>query len=405
MKITILHQYFYPDVSGAALRFTELATSLAKEGFEITVITGFPIDKSGQEAPRAEIYEGIRIYRVRKWLFNKKRPVGRALNAILFFMGAFFKTLTTDRTSILFVGSDPPFLPLLGWLMKKIRRQTYGVLVFDIYPDLAIQFGYLKNSSLLVRAWEQLNTLFLSQAKMIVTPGKYMKETLIKKIKSPGEHSKIRVIPTWEDGYLIRPMPKEENRFCQQHQLLNQTIVLYSGNMGIVHDLKSLIEAAELLKNESEILFVLIGDGAQKNRLTELASKKGLKNIRFFPYQPPEITPYSFTCGDIAVVSIKSEAKKLCVPAKLHTALASGQAILGIVPEDTEVAELIEREDCGIRVDPDSPAQMAKTILTLHQNQSLLAKYQKNARRVFESHFTKEQIMRDYIALFQSVAT
>ena len=402
MNITILHQYFYPDVAGAALRLTELAASLAQEGLETTAVTSFPMNTGNQKVPNTEIYKGIRIHRLRRRAFNKNRSVGRALNAVSFFIAAFFKILATERNSILLVGSDPPFLPLIGWLMKKLRGQTYMVLVFDIYPDLAIQFGYLKSNTLVVRAWEYLNTLSLSEAKTIITLGKYMKETLLKKLKHPEELSKIQVMPTWEDGHLIRPIQKKENRFCQEHQLLNQTIVLYSGNMGKVHELTSLIETAELLKREAEILFVLIGDGAQQSELVKLVLKKQLKNVRFFPYQTAEMAPHSLTSGDIAVVSMKKEAKNLCVPSKLYTALASGQAILGIFPKDTEIAELIDREDCGIRVDPDSPAQIAKAILALHQDQSLLAKYQKNARRVFESNFTKEQILRDYINLFQA---
>ena len=123
--------------------------------------------------------------------------------------------------------------------------------------------------------------------------------------------------------------------------------------------------------------------------------------MRFLPYQPAETTPFSLACGDMAVISMKHGTEGLCVPSKLHTALASGTAILGIVPRETEVAQLIARHHCGIWVDPGKPEEIAKAILRLHQDQDLLREFQCNARQCFEDQFTKEHALREYATLFQ----
>lgn len=402
MNIVFIHQYFYPEVAGAAIRLTELATSLAEQGFDIRVVTGLPSYTAKQKMPRKERYNNVLIERLPKTWFNKNTYFGRAINAVSFFLMAFFKILGTDRKAILFIGSDPPFLPVLGWLMKKIRGQSYSVLVFDIYPDLAVQLGYLKNNGWLAQLWDGLNTLSLSEAQAIVTAGKYMKKVLIKKLRNPREQSKIWAISTWENGDFIRPLAKHKNWFRQKYNLLEQTVVLYSGNMGLAHDLVVVIEAAELLMEHREITFLFIGGGGQYHRLNDLAAQKKLKNIRFLPYQPHDITPYSFTSGDIAIISMKQEVKGLCVPNKLHTALASGQAIVAIVPKETEIAEWIEEEKCGILVDSPTPRAIADAILDLHNDRARLAKYQQNARRAFESRFTKNQATQEYAALFRS---
>ncbi|MBI4000074.1 MAG: glycosyltransferase family 4 protein [Candidatus Omnitrophica bacterium] len=404
MKLVFVHQHFYPEIAGAVIRLTELAIDLSDYRFEITVITSLPYGPTENKIPRKETYKKISIDRVSKSNFNKNSRLGRIWDAISFFIAAFINILTRHHKSILLVGSDPPFLPFLGWLTYKICGQKYALLIFDIYPDLAVQLGYLKRKGVVTQLWEWMNRCSLANAIAVITPGITMKEVLARKINSPSDCSKIRVIPTWEDGDTIKPILKNENWFCKEHHLLDKTIVLYSGNMGLAHDLVSIIEAACLLKEKREILFLFIGEGGQKKLLMDLVRRKKMENVRFLPYQPPETIPYSLASGDIALISMKSEVKGLCFPSKLQTALASGQAIVGVVPPETEVAELIESEDCGIRANPGEPKEIAQAILTLSEDRNRLSKYQRNARRAFEVHFRKDRLIQNYVTLFESIS-
>jgi len=129
----------------------------------------------------------------------------------------------------------------------------------------------------------------------------------------------------------------------------------------------------------------------QLNQLKELVKRKKLENVRFLPYLPPDALPYSFGAGDIAIVSMKPGTEGLCVPSKLYTALASGSAIVGIVTPNTEVADLIEREQCGLRANPGDPEEIAGAILRLHEDHALLEQCRRNARSCFERYFTKER--------------
>ena len=404
MKLVFVHQRFYPEIAGAAIRLTELAVGLSDHGFEITVLTSLPYRSTESQIPRKEIYKNIFIDRISKTNFNKNSRLGRIWDAISFFIAAFIKVLARYPKSTVLVGSDPPFLPFLGWLTHKICGQKYALLIFDIYPDLAIQLGYLKRKSAVAQLWEWMNRCSFANAATIITPGESMKEVLAKKINLSNDQSKIQVIPTWEDVDMIRPLPKNENWFCKEHHLLEKTIVLYSGNMGLAHDLVSIIEAARLLQEKREILFLFIGEGGQKKLLVDFVRRRKMENVRFLSYQPPETMPYSLTSGDIALISMKSEAKGLCFPSKLQTALASGQAIVGIVPPETEVAELIESEDCGIRANPGEPKEIARAILTLSEDRARLLKYQRNARLAFEAHFMKERLIQDYATLLESIS-
>jgi glycosyltransferase involved in cell wall biosynthesis len=163
------------------------------------------------------------------------------------------------------------------------------------------------------------------------------------------------------------------------------------------------VDAAEYLRNEKDVLFVFIGEGGQQSFLEESSRTRNLHNILFLPYQRPEDLPYSLTSGDIALIAMKPGTQGLCVPGKVYSAMAAGSAILGLVPKDSEIADLIDLYQCGIRVEPEQPVPLAHAILTLHRNRDLLKTCQKNARRSFEMHFTKDRAMDEYESLFHSL--
>ncbi|MBI4372820.1 MAG: glycosyltransferase family 4 protein [Candidatus Omnitrophica bacterium] len=402
MRFVFLHQYFAPEAAGSAVRLTELAFGLARAGVSIDVYTGLPSYEGKQAAPKAETHGLLTIYRLGKTRFNRKKSYGRILNGLTFFLSALWKLIHTSKDAFLFIGSDPPFLPFLGYLMKRWRNQRYVLHVADLYPEIAVALGIFKPRGFPHRLLNLTNRLSFYHAEAIVTLGEAMREKICSYLPE-DMHAKVTVIENWEDGERIRPLNKPDNWFVTKHDLFEKTVVLYSGNLGLAHNLESLIEAAFLLRDEKKIQFLLIGEGAKKASLVAYAKRHTLPNILFLPYQPADHLPYSLTAGDIAVVSMQKGSEGLFVPGKLYTALACGQAILGMSPPNTEIADLIERENCGIVVAPDAPAEIAKVILKLHQHDTLLWHFQKNAREAFEKSFTKERAIRQYEKLFSSV--
>lgn len=402
MRLVFIHQYFSPEVAGSAIRLTELAFGLAELGIAIDVYTGFPSYEGKQAAPQKETHGTLTIHRLGKTRFDRKSAFGRILNGLTFFFSAFWKLNQTPKDALLFIGSDPPFLILLGWLMKRWRGQHYVLHIADLYPDIAVALGFLKRDGFLDRLLKGVNRLSFRRAERIVTLGRTMREKIISYLTDETA-SKAAVIENWENGDWIRPRAKRDNWFAKEHGLLEKTTVLYSGNFGLAHDLESVMEAARLLKSEPEILFLFIGGGGKKEFLINYSQKNGLANVLFLPYQPVENLPYSLTAGDIALVSMQKGTEGFFVPGKLYTALASGLALLGISPPNTETAELIEHEDCGLTVPPEAPKEIAAAILKLHRNSTLLSRYQHNARKTFEQHFTKERAIHQYEELFCSV--
>lgn len=287
--------------------------------------------------------------------------------------------------------------------MNKLRKQKYILRVADLYPQIAVALGYLKQGNLIDRTWLWANRLSYKRAEKIITLGDGMRRRILEDLGNI-EESKVSVIHNWENEDLIRPLPKEDNWFAKKYGLLNKTVLLYSGNMGVAHDLLHIMEAACRLRDEKEICFLFLGDGKQRHHLMQLANKHQLDNVLFLPYQPRDYLPYSLTAGDIGLISMKSGTEGLCMPGKFYSALASGSAVLAVVPQQSEIAEMIQRFQYGLCVEPSRPEEIANAILKLHKNPTLLKMLQRNARSCFEKYFTKERAMNEHLQLLQSVS-
>ena len=284
---------------------------------------------------------------------------------------------------------------LVGWIMKKIKGQRYIFLIHDIYPDIAIKLGYLKENSPIVKLWNKINRLILKDADTIVVLGNYMKKVIEKKTR---DKEKIEVIPNWADENFIKPLEKKNNWFSKKYGLEDKFVVLYSGNIGLFQRLETIIEAAERLTDKN-IIFLFIGDGGKKEKLKELVNEKNLKNIKFLPYQPLEVLPYSLTSSDVSIITLEKGAEGLGVPSKTYNIMASGRPILALVGENCEIAEIIKESNCGFRCNQDDVDKAVKILSSLYEKQEQLKIMGERARRYFESHFTRSQITKEYFNL------
>jgi glycosyltransferase involved in cell wall biosynthesis len=302
----------------------------------------------------------------------------------------------------LLIVSNPPFLPLLGFLLKKIKNQRYIYLVHDIYPDIAIRLGYLKKNSIIVKIWNQIHYRILKKAEEIIVLGDFMVEKL--KEKYPDlDNNKIKIIHNWADEKKILPIKKEENWFVKKYHLSNKIVILYSGNIGLFQDLKSIIKTAEKLKNHDDILFLFIGDGGGLKELKRMAKENNLTNVNFLPYQLKKDLSYSLSSADISIVTMEKGIEGLAVPSKLYGILASGRAVLGLVGKNCEVADIVKDAKCGFRIDQGDVNKLVEKIKYIYNNPQALENMGKNSRQYFEKHFTRSKMTREYYKILEGI--
>ncbi len=399
-EIIFVLQYFYPEVASTAQLMSELAEDMVKKGLKVTAFTGQPTYVRSKTLPVKENVNGMRIERVSCTRFEKNSFLGRMLNWTSYTVLVFFKLLFSRKKTPLFIVSQPPFLFVVGYILNIIRKQKYVCLIYDLYPELPQGLGYIKQGSLLAKIWKRCNKGFFNRAEYVIVPSENMKKLIEQNIGRSED--KVRVIYNWSDGDLIKPLNKKDNWFSQKHGLVDKLTILYAGNIGLFHQLESLIDAADKLRGK-KVKFVFIGEGGKKNKLIDMANEKKLENVLFLPYQDKKILPYSLTCGDVSVVSLEKGLDCVAAPCKLYTSLSAGQIILGLVDEESDVAKIVNEYKCGFCVAQDDVVGIENIINNLCNKDSLREQYQINARKCFEENFQKQTAMKSYFDVFSQV--
>jgi len=398
LRLLILSHYFHPETAAVAQFTTEIAQDFIRRGCEVTVVTSRASYQ--REAPPLPAYDRLGRIHIRRVLgtrFDKRRLWGRLINLATFVTSAAIETTVGFRGYDVLLVCNAPLLGLIGWLGWIVQRRPYVCVVEDIYPDLAVRFGLLKERSLVRRLWDAINALVYGRAAAVITLGNRMRVTLeANHMRCTGHFLPVRVIPSWADGTAIHPRPKTENPFALEHGTHNRLTVLYSGNMGLAHDLETVLAAADALRHDPRFFFLFIGDGGKRARLVEIATAKQLPNVKFLPYQPVERLPLSLTCADLSVVTMEPAAEGLIIPSKIYGALAAGQAILGLVGERTEVADIIQAHACGIRIAPGDVTALVTALRCLADNPECLIAMQRRARECFEKYFRRELALDAY---------
>ncbi len=401
--VVVVGQYFHPEVAGTAQILTELAVGLRQRGMAVSVVTGQPSYVRGTRQPASETYEGVEIERVPVPFANKNRLFGRIGSAFAFFALALVRLMRTGGRGTLLIVTNPPVLPLIGWILRKVRGQKYVCLVHDVYPDIAVRLGYLRPDGWAVRLWTRVNRWIYRNADGIIVLERRMAQRVSETVGATSLPPRIEVIHNWAYPDFILPVRKEDNWFSRQHGLNGKLVVAYSGNMGMFHDVETLVEAARRLVDREEILFLFIGDGGKRQTVADRVRTWDLRNVRMLPYQPLENLPYSLTCGDVSAVTLARGVEGLCMPGKLYTALAAGQGILAVVGRESEVGEIIEAHRCGYRIDPGDVDGVVAALLRWLQDPGSLNEMKRNARRCFEQRFTKQHAIQQYYDMLNQV--
>lgn len=403
LKVGMITLYFYPDKASTANLLTDLAVGLKEKGCDVKVYTGYPSYwDTKSKASKREDYNGVEIYRVFNTQFDSRKKFGMICNGISFFISVFWKVLLSKDDRIFLIATTPPFLPYMGYILNKLRRRNYIIIVHDIHPDIAIKIGYM-NKGIIAKIWDKTYSRVYEKSVRIIVLGQCMAEVIKKKIHEEF-YSKIKVIQNWEDENFIIPLNKADNWFSKKHNLIDKFVVLYSGNMGQHHDLEHILEAAGYLKSE-KIKFLFIGEGIQKEKLVKETKNMNLDNVEFLPFQPKENLPYTMTCGDVIIVSQEEGTEGLCVSCKFYTAMAAGRPILAIIGEYSEIARVVKEYNCGIVVNNGDAEGVAEALLKLQKDKKLCSMMGANARKVLEDNFTKNHAISKYYELITNIAT
>jgi glycosyltransferase involved in cell wall biosynthesis len=386
VRILVLNRSYHPDVEATGQLLTELCSDLAAH-HEVTVIAGRPNFVAANGRPplvEREVHAGVEILRVRNLRFNKRSLPRRALGLLSYLALALWTALRRPRPDVVVVETDPPVLGAVGAVLKAWYRCRLVFYLQDLYPEVGLVLGRLRPGPLaaLLRWMTQLG---LRRADRVVVLGEDMRRRVLGRGVRPG---KVVVVPNWADTRAVRPTPGE-SPLRREWGLNGHFVVMYSGNLGLSQNLDLILRAAEGLRGE-EVEFLFVGEGAAKPRLVEEARRRGLAHVRFLPYQPKERLGESLAAADVHLIPLQRGLAGYIVPSKLYGILAAGRPYVAAVDADSEVAAVTAGAGTGLRVEPDSPEQLAGAVRWCLANRDELAEMGRRGRRLAETRFDRQ---------------
>ncbi|MCP5424600.1 MAG: glycosyltransferase family 4 protein [Gammaproteobacteria bacterium] len=404
MHIIFLNRFFHPDLSATSQMLSDLAFSLAKAGKRVDVIASRQrYDVPNALLPRQETLRGVRIHRIWTSRFGRAWLPGRMFDYLTFYTSAawcLWRLANAD--SVIVAKTDPPLISVMAAGIARLRRAPLVNWLQDLFPEIASALRVRSMNGILARCLRGLRNASLRQAAMNVAVGERM-ATYLTGQRIPA--ARIAVIHNWADADAVQPLPAAANPLRATWGLSDRFVVGYSGNLGRAHDFGAVLQAAELLREQTRIVFLIIGDGYYKTWLEREAVRRRLENLAFKPYQPRERLAQSLGAADVHLISLRPELEGFIVPSKFYGIAAAGRPMVFMGDAEGEIARLLAQEHGGSTVAPDNGRQLAKIIGELANNPDLGRQWGANARQALERHFSGQQALAAWRALLEGVAS
>jgi glycosyltransferase involved in cell wall biosynthesis len=360
-KIVFVNRYFFPDQSATSQLLTDLATAMVSSGLTVHVICSRQLhDDPAARLSALESVGAVTVHRVWTTSFGRARLLGRALDYATFYWSSAFAMLRLlRRTDTVVAKTDPPLISVVAMAAAKLKGAHLVNWLQDIFPEVASLLGanpLPRPIDLLLRRCRDRS---LRSAGVNVVLGERMRE----KLQRSGIPShQICVIQNWAELDPATPKPVGCSTLRLRVGLSGKFVVCYSGNLGRAHEFHTLLEAADSLRGETHIAFLMIGGGVGMSRLAKLVEERGLTNFTFLPHQPREFLSDALAAADVHWVSLLPDLEGFIVPSKFYGILAAARPVLFVGESDGELAREIRACGCGATVAVGDAASLAQVL-------------------------------------------
>jgi len=376
-------------VVSTAQHLTDLATALASRGHDVTVVAsdrGY--DDPSTRFPRREHWNGIEIIRIPSLSLGKSSRWRRALNFGSFLLLCLLRMLVLRRFEVVVALTSPPLISFLAALFVKLKGGTFYFWVMDLNPDEAIAAGWLAPDSLTTRLFERLLRYSFRNAARTIVLDRFMKERVVAKGVEP---TRITIVAPWSHDDDVAYSATGRELFRARHGLSDKFVVMYSGNHSPCHPLDTLLHAARVLRERSEIIFCFVGGGSEQMKVREFAAQHGLTNVKCLPYQPLSQLSSSLSAADLHVVVMGEAFVGIVHPCKVYNIMSVGAPVLYIAPQPSHVTDIA--------------SQHGRFFLTSHGDveavTAAIVEAQRTGDRCVSTPFSKQTLLPEFISLIE----
>lgn len=409
-RVLVLSLLFPPDAVSTAQIMGDLAADLAARGHDVSVVTTTPHYNHDPEAEarqprrpwwgrlvqRSE-FRGVPVYHTA--MPAKSASIPKRLLAWTLFhaLSVVVGIAAIRRVDVILTPSPPLTMGLAAWLLGLWHRAPFVYNVQEIYPDIAINLGAVRNPTL-IRLLHALERFVYARAARITVIAERMRQNLLHK-GVPASH--MAVIPNFVDLDALHAVPAP-NGFTREFGLDGRFLVVYAGNLGPAQGLDTLLDAAVLLRDTPEVCVVLVGNGSLWTALEARIRDERLDNVRLVPYQPFSRVPEIYGAAHLSVVAQAVATGTDAVPSKVYRIMACGGAVLAATTPDSDLAHLVRDAGSGVVVSQESPQAIADAIRQASTDRAALAAMGASGQRVVRTEYARPVVTARYDALLRA---
>ncbi len=411
MQVLYLSQYYPPEACAPAARVDGFTREWARKGADVGVLTGFPNHPEGivhreYENPwrrgfMREEREGVKVYRT--WLYPSanRRLWGRGLNFASFAVSAAAAgPWVAPRNGVVIATSPQILVGVSGWAVGRLRFLPWVFEVRDLWPESLVGVGQASAGSLLYRSVARVAKFLYRRASHIVVDGEWKRRHLI---HQGMEEDRISVIRNGVEENFC-PDATSTSALTARREvrkelgLRDEFILLYAGTLGMAHGLETIVQAAERLRDRQDIVFLLMGAGAERAHLGQLVERLRLPNVRLLEKQPRKRIPAFLAAADACLVPLRNQdVFKSAIPSKMFEAMAAGRPV--ILSVEGEAKEILFSSQAGLGIPPEDSGAMANAILKLRNEPSLCQSLGQNGRQAVLEKYQRRTEAAKYLNL------
>lgn len=403
MKITFITGHLCKERHAL---LNELALDLGEYGAEVTVITGFPSRRISDEVkdyylnhPIEQISPNVVVRRVG----SRKGEGGGLFDRMIKYAKltwTIYKEAKKTPTEAYYLYSSPFFIGWMGCKLAKIAPTVYNAQ--DLFPDTLIKIKGYGEGNPMIKFFRKMEHKVYKKNTRIITISEEMKRTIMAQ-ECPAD--KIDVIYNWADTETLHHVERADNKLMDELNVpKDKFIVSYAGDIGLFQGWPVIVEAAKRVHAvKPDVLFVIIGSGSYKEQLEKQVAEEKLDFVEIRPMQPASRCAEIYSIGDLEVVSIEPGLSKMALPSKTFVIMSSGSAVLSLVDQTSDIAQLIKKLDMGYTLEHGDPEALKNVILEAYEKRDHLAEQGKNARKFAEENAARRTQTKKYYDVIKSL--
>lgn len=405
MRVAILCQYFHPEIGAPSARLHSLAHDFKALGHDVVVLTAFPNHPTGIVPPQykgkwttREDMDGITV--LRNWLYATPNEgfVKKTLSHLSFMVTAVLLGGPRLGKIDAIIVSSPSFFSVIStWVLSNLKRVPFVFEVRDLWPAVFVELGVLRNP-FIIGALEFVEMFLYRRSAAVVTVTESFRDILVRRGLPPD---KVVTITNGVDLDDFRPGPAD---IALKNELgaAGKFLVLYIGAHGISQALRAVLETAKILDRDGDIIFVFVGEGAEKSALVAKARESGLANVRFLAGQPRDTVQRYYRTADLCLVPLRDiPLFDTFIPSKMFEILGCSRPILASVRGES--ARILAASGAALVVAPEDSKALADGILTLKQDAERLDAMAKRGREFVSKHYQRKELALHYSRLLEKI--